>query len=433
MLSRKLTAGIVITITLIGSIIYFFNRKLTVAPKSVLFFGNPILDIMKDTGVEYILQHDLTPDSEVFEATESLFSDKVRSIFSEFASDSSVETVAGGASQNAARVASYISRVFGEFMKITYTGAVAKDEIAQCMLNSCVESGIDALYQEVDAEGCSSGKCAAMFFTEAQETLDRLGQTCKPSGRTLATCLEAARKFDDSKFEDSTMEKYDMFYTEGFFVPTSFKTLMRVAKHAQATGKPFIVNLSSVFILTTFYKQFMELLPYATVVFGNETEFAALWNLVAQNGAETPEGGFTYETFAKFLGNLTAEGVNQRRTVVITRGTDPAVVFDAATSQVSEFPIFPLKDGKMFKDTNAAGDSYVGGFISAFAMGLPLNAIMQRAALGAGIIVQMRGCSFPKSEEEFNAIVQNLKAPQALLAKVSYPAPIVAAPAASAA
>ena len=391
-----------------------------IVAKRALFFGNPILDLMKETGVEYILQHNLNPDTEEFRFSKSEFPDIVQEIFTDFANDSTVEKVAGGASQNSARVSSYMSRVFGENMNVTFTGAVAKDDLAQCMRSSCADTDVSVMYQEND--GCISGSCAALFYTETADNLTRLGQTCKPSGRTLVTCLEAAGRFDDAKFDEAMLADFDMFYTEGFFIPTSFATLLKAAKHAKATGKPFVVNLSSAFIVGGFVAQFMELLPYATIIFGNEIEFPALWTAMIGAGNLTERnGGWDHESFALYLGSQFGTPVAlQERTVVISRGTDPAVVYDPSSKQVVQFPVFKLKDSSMFKDTNAAGDSYVGGFLSAVAVDLPLGDAMQRAALGGGINVQMRGCSFPKNQTEFDRIVGNLDAPADFVAKAKY-------------
>jgi adenosine kinase len=429
---------IVITIALLGTAVIAsrssdVSHLSSVTHTSALFFGNPFLDLTKHTGVGYILQHSLSPAAEVFQLAESSHSAEVQQIFASFESDPLVEKLAGGASQNSARVMSLLSRALGEESesKITYTGSVGDDEVAQCMRISCIESGVEPCYQVSNDR--ATGKCAAMFYNESEETLAGLGQFCDPAGRTVASCLNAAAHFDDS-LEDSFLEKFDMFYTEGFFIFTSLNTLLRAARHAHANNKPFIINLSSQTIYPYAYEGLMQLLPYASVVFGNEAEFPAVGDLMVSRGdVVAPAGGFTLESVAQHLGTMQFHGVPARaRTVVITRGTDPAVVYNPLTATVAHFPIFKLKNAEMLKDTTAAGDSFVGGFLSGLATGKPLEECMQRAALAAGIIVQMRGCSFPKTEEEFHAIVENLEAPQELISNLAYPAPIVTAASATA-
>ena len=378
--------------------------------KSILFFGNPLLDLMKNTGLEYILSHDLKGESEEFAFTLAGFSETKQELLRDLARDETVERVAGGASQNSARVTSYISNRLGEPIDVAYTGCVGKDELAECMRTCCEESKVTPLYQIT--EESETGLCGCCFYAEDAATLERLGYEGKGTGRTLVTCLEAAGKFSEDQFDEALLEKYEAFYTEGFFIPTSFNTLMKAAKHAQANNKPFVLNLSSAFLIPFIYEQFVQLIPYATLVFGNELEFPAFWSKVDEKGGlnlNTPTEGWTFETFSKALGELTTGEVPRGRSVVITRGTDPAVAYDNVTGEVAFYPIFPLIDPALFKDTNAAGDSFVGGFLSALAAGLPLPLAMERAAFAAGLIVQMRGCSFPKSETEFRTISDNLR------------------------
>ena len=377
---------------------------------SILFFGNPLLDLMKNTGLEYILSHDLRGESEEFQFSLSGYSETKQELLRDLARDPTVERVAGGSSQNSARVTSYISNLLGEPINVAYTGCVGKDELADCMRTCCDEAKVTHLYQIT--EKAETGHCGFCFYDEDAATLQRLGYEGRGSGRTLVTCLEAAGKFSEDPFDEALLDKYEAFYTEGFFISTSFNTLLRAAKHAQAYNKPFVLNLSSAFLIPYIYDQLIQLIPYATLIFGNELEFRALWSAVTEKiglNLKTPTEGWTFESFAKALGELSTDEVPRGRSVVITRGTDDAVAYDNASGEVAFYPIFQLIDPTLFQDTHAAGDSFVGGFLSALVAHLPLPLAMERAAYAAGLIVQMRGCSFPKSEAELRTISDNLK------------------------
>jgi hypothetical protein len=64
--------------------------------------------------------------------------------------------------------------------------------------------------------------------------------------------------------------------------------------------------------------------------------------------------------------------------------------------EVSEYPIIRLPPKKVV-DTNGAGDSYVGGFLSGLVQGKDMHYCCQAGAYAASVIVQRSGCTFPKT------------------------------------
>merc|ERR1712159_451972 len=70
---------------------------------------------------------------------------------------------------------------------------------------------------------------------------------------------------------------------------------------------------------------------------------------------------------AKKIAALPKEG-SKPRTVVITQGKDPSVV--VVNGEVTDYPVIELPKEKL-KDTNGAGDSYVGGFLAGLARDEP--------------------------------------------------------------
>ena len=406
---------------------------------SILFLGNPLLDSMIEGSSSALSTYSLNPDSEPFAHSRGEHQPGHLKFLQWLDGQSGVPKIPGGASQNSARVTSYLSSLFGEKLQVTFTGAVGKDDNAAILKKSVEEAGVTTLYQEVD-DGTPTGECGAFFFNDNVSVKD--GQV--KSGRTLVTTLGAAGKFKDSLFPDETLKDYKMFYAEGFFITTSMDTLRAVAMHARKYNKEFMLNISSIFTVQSNFNELVELIPYATVIFGNENEFKALWEAnsakgnklgldipmvaVTQEASAVPQkksrtfslrgkstavpaaaptafrDNWTYETFAQAIGNMG----NRKRTVVVTMGTDPAVLFDRKTESVAKYEIFNLNDKSLFKDTNAAGDSYVAGFISAYAANKPMDQVMQRAAFGAGIIVQSRGCSLPDNKE-LDKLARNLE------------------------
>lgn len=47
-------------------------------------------------------------------------------------------------------------------------------------------------------------------------------------------------------------------------------SILEVAKYANENKRPFIMNLSAEFICKFYKEQFMKVMPYVDIIFGNE-------------------------------------------------------------------------------------------------------------------------------------------------------------------
>ena len=71
-------------------------------------------------------------------------------------------------------------------------------------------------------------------------------------------------------------------YSAGFFLTVSVDSMLKVGKYCAANNKTYCLNLSAPFLIQFFKDQMMSVMPYADIVFGNETEaltFAETFNL----------------------------------------------------------------------------------------------------------------------------------------------------------
>merc|ERR1719410_1057745 len=101
----------------------------------------------------------------------------------------------------------------------------------------------------------------------------------------------------------------------------------------------------------------MSVMPYADIVFGNETEamtFAGVHNLPTRDIRE----------IAKRISMLPKENGSRGRLVIITQGSDPVVCVHEG--KVLEFQAEKLPANRIV-DTNGAGDAFVGGFLAQYA------------------------------------------------------------------
>ena len=111
------------------------------------------------------------------------------------------------------------------------------------------------------------------------------------------------------------------------------------------------MNLSATFLIDQYLPEIEQLLPKCKYLFGNEDEFAHLGKTLKVDDVVTG------------LRQKYGSGIN----VIMTRGSKPVVVGDA-NGNIREYAVPNISPEKI-KDTNGAGDSFVGGFLSQIAIG----------------------------------------------------------------
>lgn len=298
-----------------------------------------------------------------------LAEDKHLPMYKELAANPDVEYIAGGATQNTIRIAQWM---LGESNATSYFGCVGKDEYGDRMFKLASEGGVNIRY-DVD-EDLPTGTCGVLVVK---------------GERSLVANLSAANKYkiDHLKKPENWafVEKAKYIYSAGFFLTVSPESMMTVAKHAAETGKYYMINLAAPFICQFFKDPLMELFPYVDFIFGNESEARAFAQV---QGWETEDT----KVIAVKLAALPKAGGTHKRVAVITQGTDPTIV--AEDGKVTEFPVTPIPKEKLV-DTNAAGDSFVGGFLSQLVLGKDIAQCVRAGNYAASVIIQRSGCTFP--------------------------------------
>ncbi len=57
---------------------------------------------------------------------------------------------------------------------------------------------------------------------------------------------------------------------KSYFFTVCWNTVVRVAKHAHQKDSPFCINLSALFLSEYYKKEFIHILPYVDILFGND-------------------------------------------------------------------------------------------------------------------------------------------------------------------
>lgn len=323
--------------------------------------GNPLLDISCVVDEAFLEKYGLTLNNAI------LAEDKHLPIYKELAGRPDVEYIAGGATQNTIRIAQWMLR---EPKATSYIGCVGKDEFGDRMYKLASEGGVNIQY-DVDEE-LPTGTCGVLVVK---------------GERSLVANLSAAKKYkiDHLKKPENwvCVERAKFIYSSGFFLAVSPESMMTVARHAAETGKYYMINLAAPFICQ--FKDLMELFPYVDFIFGNESEARTFAQV---QGWETEDT----KIIAVKLAALPKASGTHKRVAVITQGTDPTIV--SVDGQVTEIPITVIPKNKLV-DTNAAGDAFVGGFLSQLVLGKDIVECVRAGNYASSIIIQRSGCTFP--------------------------------------
>lgn len=326
--------------------------------------GNPLLDISCDVDQALLDKFGLKAGDAI------LAEDKHQPLFGEMVKMPGVQFIAGGATQNTIRVAQWMLQQPGA---TAYMGCIGKDENGDKLKKACDNDGVNALYM-VDPK-TPTGTCATLITGIERSLCTNLSAA---NNYNVAHCKEAAnwKVVQDAK----------IVYSAGFFATVSPDAMKAVSAEKAKDGGIYCLNLSAPFLMQVppFKAVFVETIPFVDFLFGNETE-ARTWAEV--EGWET--------TDIKFIAtrlSLIPSAKGAKRTVVITQGSDPAIV--CVNGQCTEHPILALPKEKLV-DTNGAGDSYVGGFLAGLVKGLSAAECCKAGSYAASVIVQHSGCTFP--------------------------------------
>jgi adenosine kinase len=335
-----------------------------------LLFGieNPLLDISAPVDTALLNKYKLKANDAI------LAEESHKELYAELVANYPVQYIAGGAAQNTCRGAQYMLPA----KSTVYVGCVGKDKNCEILQQAATKDGLDTLYL-VDPM-LPTGKCAVLITD---------------NHRSMVTDLLAANAYKISHLEDpdvwATVQAAKNFYVGGYFLTVSPPSALKLAKHAAEANKPFSLNLSAPFIPQFFNAPLTELLPYADLLFGNETE-AQSW--ADNSGVKSTD----LKEIALLAAALPKVNTQRPRMVVFTQGAKSTIV--AFEGKVHEFPVIPI-DSKNIVDTTGAGDAFVGGFLAQYVLNKPVTQCVAGGHYLANVVIQRDGPSYPHEPHTF--------------------------------
>jgi len=250
---------------------------------------------------------------------------------------------------------------------------VGKDNFGKVLAEKATEAGVNVQYQITEKE--PTGTCAVLITG---------------NNRSLCAYLAAANLFSQDHLDKpevrELLEKAKFYYISAFPLTVSPPSMLEIAKHACKNNKVFTMNLSAPFLCQFFKDPMMQVMPYVDILFGNETEAKTF---ATEHNFETED----LKEIAKKMSELPKENKSRSRTVIITHGAEPTLVYE--DGKMSEYPIIPIKQDDII-DTNGAGDAFVGGFLSQLVQGEGTERCIKAANYAANTIIQRSGCTYPE-------------------------------------
>lgn len=328
----------------------------------ILGMGNPLLDISSVVDPSFIKKYELKMGNACLAEKQHM------PMYEEMQKMDSVEYIPGGATLNTIRVAQWAG---GRTGATAYIGCIGNDENGKRMQS------------QLKAEGIYGA-----FRTDADEATGTCAVCVVDNERSLVANLAAANKYQESHFTEVGRQlamRARIIYSAGFFLTVSPSTMLEAARITSQTGALFTMNLSAEFIVQFFAEAMGKCMALCDIVFGNETEAAAY---AKANGlaSDTPAA------VARHLAcNVPFEKPGRQRVAVITCGADHTVLA-RGDGLFIEVPVAKLEKERIV-DVNAAGDSFVGGFLAALQDGKDYVSCIENGHRCSRFIIQRSGCN----------------------------------------
>ena len=155
------------------------------------------------------------------------------------------------------------------------------------------------------AEGLPTARCAVVV---------------NEGERALCWDVGASLKYKHSHMVSNLhlLETAKIVYTTGFFIISSFESILTLAWFAIENNKLFAINLSAVYICDSYIKELLEIIEFADCVFGNEDETSAFgWKI----GLEFSD----LHDVTNYISKLPKKNTSKPWVVTTTQGKNPVL------------------------------------------------------------------------------------------------------------
>jgi sugar/nucleoside kinase (ribokinase family) len=313
---------------------------MTAPTLDVVGIGNAIVDIIDNTDDAFLARHGMVKGAMTLidEAqAEALYAAMGPAI--ELSGGSAGNTIAGLASLGA---------------RCGYIGKVRDDQLGRVFRHDIAAAGV-VFPTPPAAEGPATARCLILVTPDAQ--------------RTMNTFLGACVNLRPDDLDEALIASAKVTYLEGYLYdpPHAQEAFRRAAAVARAGGRKVALTLSDPFCVVRHREAFLDLLGSVDVLFANEEEIKALYE----------------------VDDFDAAAAKARHAVAIaalTRGPRGAVI--VAGGQTVEVEAAPVT---RVVDTTGAGDLFAAGFLYGLTQEQPLAECGRLGAAAAAEIISHYG------------------------------------------
>ena len=341
-------------------------------PIKYLSFGSPLMDIIADVDTDFLLENKINLNTTIHSKIEDI------KWFDYFVNQYNVTYVSGGCQFNTMRVFNWMLNEKNDDDVIAFLGSVGNDYYGKTYKKLLDNEHIIPILESI--EKTITGICVVV---------------CNNNDRAHITDLGASTLISDD-FVDrywNMFKDVKLIFTELFILKSKREITFKLANLGLKDDTIYGFNLPAFFFLENFHQDILDLISYADIVFCNAEEanlFCSKCGIISH---------YSLEKMVKGLVKLPKKNKNKKRIFVITNGASSAWVaeYDFKNDELTYCKDFPSKyiEPQFIIDTNGAGDSFSGGFLSQFMKGKSIEESMIAGHWAASIIIQKRGCQIP--------------------------------------
>ncbi len=302
--------------------------------------GNAIVDVLAPVGEQFLLDHSIA------KGTMTLV-DEHRAVTLHGALGQTREVAGGSAANTMAGFASLGG-------KGVYLGKVKQDRLGQAFRASMKDTGVH-FTTSFATQGPSTALCVVAVTPDEQ--------------RSMSTYLGAAREFSEADVNADEIAASAILYIEGYMwdAPSAKAACIKAMDVAHKAGTKVAFTMSDPFLIGRYGDEFRATLPKLDIVFANEDEAMALFQVDAFDDVLQKARGWN--------------GI-----AALTRSEKGCVI--ASGGEVHVVDAWPVKK---VLDTTGAGDQFAAGFLYGLTHGMDFAKSGRLAGLCAAEVISHYG------------------------------------------
>ena len=311
------------------------------AQYDVLGIGNAIVDILVQTGDDFLSENGLSKGAMALVSAE-----EQRTLYEK--SGQAIESSGGSAANTLAGVAALGGRA-------AFSGKVKEDQLGTVFAHDIRAAGVDFTTPMAD-DGAPTATCLVLISPDGQ--------------RTMQTYLGACVDFAPADLDPDQVKAAQVTYLEGYLwdPDPAREAFFQASKIAHDAGRKVALSLSDPFCVDRHRDGFIPFIEeHVDILFANEDEILSLYQVDDFDTAAQKIRGVV---------DIAALTRSEKGSVVVTADD---------TISVAASPV------EHVVDTTGAGDAYPAGFLAAHTQGHDLKTSAKLGGLLAAVIIQQIG------------------------------------------